>query len=235
MRWPSGSSPRTPDPPAAHRARRPVRRPPTCAAVPSGGGGRRRRRRRSIAVTMRPRRLRLPAISGGASGMRVIACSPRMSRTASTGTPQSWSATVRVTKTYAPRRRRRQVARGRPRSCIVSCIRSCIELIPVIRLMRGDRFGQALLQAGDQRLALELGDVVGEAGIAAGLDVSRLGVRRSARSSAASPRGRRHARARAKSSPSMSGISMSETITSNIAPASRSRSASAALGAAVTR
>jgi hypothetical protein len=41
---------------------------------------------------------------------------------------------------------------------------------------RRDRFGQALLQAVEQRLALVLRDVVGEAGVATRLDVARIGV-----------------------------------------------------------
>src|SRR3546814_6822310 len=50
---------------------------PSCSAtmlieLPHSRGGRPRRRRTSIAVTMRPRRFSEPAISGGASGMRVI-------------------------------------------------------------------------------------------------------------------------------------------------------------------
>ncbi len=36
-------------------------------------------------MTIRPRRFGPPATSGGASGMRVIACTPSTSRTASTG------------------------------------------------------------------------------------------------------------------------------------------------------
>src|SRR3546814_5444289 len=50
---------------------------PSCSAtmlieLPHSRGGRPRRRRTSIAVTMRPRRFSEPAISGGASGMRVL-------------------------------------------------------------------------------------------------------------------------------------------------------------------
>ena len=96
------------------------------------------------------------------------------------------------------------------------------------------RFGQAFLQAGQQRVALELRDIVGEAGIApASMSRGRHGP--TARSCGSAAQGPDSRTARAKARPSISGISMSETIASNISPASRSRSASVAFGAAVTR
>jgi hypothetical protein len=89
------------------------------------------------------------------------------------------------------------------------------------------------VQRFNDLILLDLGDIVGEAGIAAGLDLARIAVagQSDIGSSAQIPPDRT---ARANASPSMSGISMSDTIASNIRPVSRSRSASAALAAAET-
>ena len=51
----------------------------------------------SIAVTMRPRRLRTPAISGPASGTRVIRAGLNTSCTQAIGRPNNWPAAVEVT------------------------------------------------------------------------------------------------------------------------------------------
>ena len=51
----------------------------------------------SIAVTMRPRRLSTPAISGGASGTRVSRSGTNTSCTREIGRPNSWSPIITVT------------------------------------------------------------------------------------------------------------------------------------------
>ena len=55
------------------------------------------RRRMSIAVTMRPRRLSTPAISGGASGTRVSRSGMNTSCTREIGRPNSWPPIITVT------------------------------------------------------------------------------------------------------------------------------------------
>ncbi len=51
----------------------------------------------SIAVTMRPRRLSTPAISGDASGTRVSRSGMNTSWTWEIGRPNSWPAMITVT------------------------------------------------------------------------------------------------------------------------------------------
>ena len=89
-------------------------------------------------------------------------------------------------------------------------------------------------QAGEQRIAFELRDIVGEAGIAPGLDRRAASAWPTARSSAVSARGRRRARrgrSQARPCPAFRCRRRSHRTS---APASRSRSASAALATAVT-
>ena len=117
----------------------------------------------SIAVTTRPRRLRMPATSGGASGTRVSRSGTNTSCTREIGRPNSWSPIVTVT--YSVSRSWR-----RCRCCVPW--RSYAASIDV---------GGLLLERRDQALAVELGDVIVEADLAAALDRFRRAVATTAR------------------------------------------------------
>src|SRR5690349_5921761 len=115
-------------------------------------GGRPSRRRMSIAVTMRPRRLRTPAISGADSGTRVTRSGMKTSCTREIGRPNSCPPIMTVTYsvTWSP---------TAWLSLFMFVSSSCLGII-------GGRF----LQRRDQPLTVELGDEVVEAGLAAALD-----------------------------------------------------------------
>src|SRR3954451_11101936 len=116
----------------------------------SSRGGRPSRRRMSIVVTMRPRRLSTPAISGGASGTRGRRSGMHTSCTREIGRPKSWPPIITVT--YS-----------------ISCSMGALSLlIPSSR--RLDEFDGGFLQRRDQALTVEFGDEVVEAGLAAALD-----------------------------------------------------------------
>ena len=96
-RSPAASAPRRSRRSAGRRIRPCIRcRPPSAARRPSSAA-RPSRRRMSIAVTMRPRRLSSPAISGGASGTRVSRSGTNTSCTREIGRPNSWPPIVAVT------------------------------------------------------------------------------------------------------------------------------------------
>src|ERR1700733_12321828 len=117
----------------------------------SPGGARPSRRRMSIAVTIRPRRLSTPAISGAASGTRVRRSSTKTSCTRAIGRPNNWPPNVAVTY-----------------SVVVSS--TLIEPLPSRRTVhiRG-----LLFQRRDETLAVELGYIVVQTDLASALD--RLG------------------------------------------------------------
>src|SRR3954451_8590257 len=104
-----------------------------------------RRLRRSIAVTIRPRRLSMPAISGGASGTRVSRSGTNTSCTREMGRPNNWPPTVAVTYSIVSA----DVFMG------VLCRR---------------QFRRALLERRDEALAIEFGDVIVQSGLAPALE-----------------------------------------------------------------
>src|SRR5262245_528625 len=122
--------------------------------LPSSAGGRPSRNRMSIAVTMRPRRLSIPANSGAASGTRVRRSGMNTSCTPEIGRPNSWPPMVAVTYSMV---------------CSVVLIgHSCRDI----------HFRGLLLERRDQPRAIEFGDVVVQADLAAPLDRLRRGQRR---------------------------------------------------------
>src|SRR5204862_3193451 len=114
--------------------------------LPSSAGDRPRRKRMSIAVTMRPRRLSMPANSGAASGTRVRRSGMNTSCTPEIGRPNSWPPIVAVTYSMV--------------WSVVLIARSCRTI---------DARG-LLLERRDQALTVELGDVIVQADLAAALD-----------------------------------------------------------------
>src|SRR5665647_736509 len=108
-----------------------------------------KRRRKSISVTMRPRRLSTPAISGGASGTRVSRSGMKTSCTRTIGSPNSWPPIMAVT--YS--------------------VRFCwaFSVFMVCSSRRTTDVG-LLLERRDQPLPVELGYIVVEADLAAALD-----------------------------------------------------------------
>src|SRR4051812_10309143 len=108
------------------------------------------RRRMSIVVTMRPRRLSTPAISGGASGTRVRRSGMNTSCTREICRPKSWPPIITVT--YS-----------------IRCSRAALSLLMSFS-RRLDEFDGGFLQCRNQSLPVELGDEVVEAGLAAALD-----------------------------------------------------------------
>src|ERR1700726_4454592 len=102
------------------------------------------RRRMSIMVRMRPRTLRTPAISGGASGTEVKRSGTNTSCTPAIGSPKSWPPIVAVTySTYCS-------IRLRPRDG--ACARCFV------------------LERGDEAAAIEFGDVIAHADTLAALE-----------------------------------------------------------------
>src|SRR5436190_7327574 len=112
----------------------------------------------SIAVTMRPRRLSTPAISGSDSGTRVMRSGMNTSCTREIGRPNSWPPIITVT--YSIR---------------FSAAMLSLLMTPSRRL---DEFDGRFLQRRDQALSVELGDEVMEAGLAPTLDRRRRSDRR---------------------------------------------------------
>src|ERR1044071_5989408 len=121
-------------------------------------GGRPSLRRMSIAVTMRPRRLSTPAISGADSGTRVTRSGMKTSCTREIGRPNSWPPIITVT--YS--------------------VTSSLMVLSLLMAAPSRRLGPldgGLLERRDQPLAVELGDEIVEAGLAAALDRGRRGHR----------------------------------------------------------
>src|SRR6202163_3365040 len=114
----------------------------------SPAGARPSRRRMSIAVTMRPRKLSTPAISGGASGTRVSRSSTKTSCTRAIGRPNNWPPTVAVTY-----------------SVMVSSM-----LVKTLPSRRAVHVGGLLLERRDETLAVELGHVIVQTDLASALD-----------------------------------------------------------------
>src|SRR5580700_4753789 len=133
--------------------------PTAMAGRPSLRGGMPRRRRKSTAVTMRPRRLSTPAISGGASGTRVSRSGMNTSCTREIGSPNSWPSSITVTY-----------------SMTVSSNLSVVAM--AVRSRRLDPLDGRFLEGRDQAGTIELGDEVVEAGLASALDRRRRGDRR---------------------------------------------------------
>src|SRR5450631_317666 len=108
-----------------------------------------KRRRKSISVTMRPRRLSTPAISGGASGTRVSRSGMKTSCTRTIGNPNNWPPIMAVT--YS--------------------VKFCwaFSVFMVCSSRRATDVG-LLLERRDQSLTVELGDIVVEADLTAALD-----------------------------------------------------------------
>src|SRR5450631_1357262 len=114
------------------------------------------RRRMSIAVTMRPRKLSTPAISGAASGTRVSRSSTKTSCTRAIGRPNSWPPTVAVTY-----------------SVMVSRL-----LVKPLPSRRAIHIGGLLLERRDETLAVELGHIVVQTNLPSALDRFRGHLRR---------------------------------------------------------
>src|SRR5450631_2242082 len=108
-----------------------------------------KRRRKSISVTMRPRRLSTPAISGGASGTRVSRSGMKTSCTRTIGNPNNWPPIMAVT--YS--------------------VKFCwaFSVFMVCSSRRATDVG-LFLERRDQPLPVEFGDIVVEADLAAALD-----------------------------------------------------------------
>src|SRR3954468_6981398 len=109
----------------------------------------------SIAVTMRPRRLSTPAISGADSGTRVMRSGMKTSCTREMGSPNSWSPIITVTYSI---------------TCSLAALLSLLMVAPSGCL---GVFGGCFLQRRDQTLAVELGNEIVEAGLTAAFDRSR--------------------------------------------------------------
>src|SRR5665647_664456 len=107
------------------------------------------RKPRSIRVTMRPRRLSTPAISGGASGTRVRRSGMNTSCTRRIGKPNSWPPIMAVTYSFR--------------------LRSTFSLFMTYSSRRATDVG-LLHERRDQALAVELGDIIVEADLTAALD-----------------------------------------------------------------
>src|SRR5215467_5165748 len=123
-------------------------------ALPASAGANPSRSRMSTAVTIRPRKLSMPANSGAASGTRVRRSGMNTSCTPEIGRPNSWPPIVAVTYSMV--------------CSVVLIARSC----------RAIGVGGLLLERRDQALAVEFGDVVVQADLAATLDRLRRGQRR---------------------------------------------------------
>src|SRR5947209_20542905 len=121
-------------------------------------GGRPSRRRMSTAVTMRPRRLSTPAISGADSGTRVMRSGMKTSCTREIGRPNSWPPIITVT--YS-----------------IRLSAAMLSFAMTSTLSRLDEFDRRFLQRRDQALTVELGDEIVEARLAAAFDRCRRGDR----------------------------------------------------------
>src|SRR5947209_821336 len=131
--------------------------PTAIDGLSSERGGRPRRRRMSIAVTMRPRRLSTPAISGADSGTRVMRSGMNTSCTREMGRPNSWPPIMTVTYSM---------------TCSLAALLSLLIIVPSGCL---GVVGGCFLQRRDQALAVELGNEIVEAGLAAAFDRGRRG------------------------------------------------------------
>src|ERR1043166_5221651 len=131
--------------------------PTAIEGLSSSRGGRPSRRRMSIAVTMRPRRLRTPAISGADSGTRVMRSGMNTSCTREMGRPNSWPPIMTVTYSM---------------TCSLAALLSLLMIVPSGCL---GVFGGCFLQRRDQALAVEFGDEVVEARLTAAFDRGRRG------------------------------------------------------------
>ena len=100
----------------------------------------------SITVTMRPRRLSMPAISGAASGTRASRSGANTSCTREIGRPNSWPSMVAVTYSMT------------------------VSVALIVSSRRTIQIGGLLLERRDQPLPVELGHVVVQADLAAALD-----------------------------------------------------------------
>src|SRR5947199_4999939 len=100
----------------------------------------------STTVTMRPRKLRTPAISLDASGTRVSRSGMNTSWTREIGSPNSWPPITAVTYSAAP------------------SMLSVLLVMVIYSLGRVLDVGGLFLQRRDQAGAVELGDIVVEAG-----------------------------------------------------------------------
>src|SRR5262245_32325050 len=133
--------------------------PTAIGGRPSPRGGSPSRRRMSMAVTMRPRRLSTPAISGGDSGTRVSRSGMNTSCTREIGSPNSWPSITTVTY-----------------SVTCSLTLSLLVVIPAPSC-RLDPIDRGVLEHRDQALAVELGDEIVEARLPSALDGGRRGDR----------------------------------------------------------
>src|ERR1700681_4044545 len=114
----------------------------------SPDGARPSRWRMSIAVTIRPRKLSTPAISGAASGTRVSRSSTKTSCTRAIGSPNSWPPTVAVTY-----------------SVMVSSM-----LVKLLPSRRAVHVGGLLLERRDETLTIELGHEIVQTDLPSALD-----------------------------------------------------------------
>src|SRR4051794_34510078 len=112
----------------------------------------------SMTVTMRPRRLSTPAISADDSGTRVSRSGMNTSCTREIGSPNNWPPIIAVT--YSP------IAPSVFWILLVMVVTSGM-------LCRPLQFGGLFLQRRNQPGAVELGDVIVEAGEPAALDCRR--------------------------------------------------------------
>src|SRR5262245_58642074 len=120
---------------------------PTAIGRPSSRADRPRRRRMSIAVTMRPRKLSTPAISGGDNGTRVKRSGRTTSCTCAIGMPNNWPPAVTVTNSM------------RSGSAV------SFMAIP----LGGPAYLTLRLQRGDQALPIGLDDVIAESCLSSAL------------------------------------------------------------------
>src|SRR6202012_2558278 len=114
------------------------------------------RARMSTTVTMRPRRLSTPAISLDDSGTRVSRSGMNTSCTREIGSPNSWPPIIAVTYSET-------VLSASLMMVLVSC-----DMLGSLA-----QFGGLFLQRRDQSGAVELADVIVEAGQPAALDRRR--------------------------------------------------------------
>src|SRR3954453_2372809 len=134
--------------------------PTAIGGRPSVRCGMPRRQRISIAVTMRPRRLSTPAISGDDSGTRVSRSGMNTSCTREIGSPNSWLPISTVT--YS-----------------VTCsLKAALVMVMFFASGGLTQFNARVLECCDQPLAVELGDEIVEPGLATALDGRRRGDRR---------------------------------------------------------
>src|ERR1044072_451791 len=125
--------------------------PTAIDGLSSAGAGRTSPRRMSIAVTMRPRRLSTPAISGADSGTRVTRSGMKTSCTREIGRPNNCPPIITVT--YS-----------------VSCSLMVLSLLMIAPSRRLGPLDGGLLERRDQALTVELGDEIVEDGLVVALE-----------------------------------------------------------------